>query len=114
MGLVTIFYCLRFETSLFVASYDSQEVEVFDPASTRVFSTLGILLTYIAKARTRTTVNTYHVIAIQPVNWRVGRIYRKHSFLYCCLLDCVYRDVAWQHLHQIRYTIILPPMPKSF
>jgi hypothetical protein len=23
-GLVTIFYCLRFETSLFVASYDSQ------------------------------------------------------------------------------------------
>jgi hypothetical protein len=24
VGLVTIFYCLRFETSLFVASYDSQ------------------------------------------------------------------------------------------
>jgi hypothetical protein len=24
LGLVTIFYCLRFETSLFVASYDSQ------------------------------------------------------------------------------------------
>jgi hypothetical protein len=24
MGFVTIFYCLRFETSLFVASYDSQ------------------------------------------------------------------------------------------
>jgi hypothetical protein len=24
MGLVTIIYCLRFETSLFVASYDSQ------------------------------------------------------------------------------------------
>jgi hypothetical protein len=24
MGLVTIFYCLRFETSLFVASYDTQ------------------------------------------------------------------------------------------
>jgi hypothetical protein len=30
--LVTIFYCLRFETSLFVDSYDSQgTVEVFDP-----------------------------------------------------------------------------------
>jgi hypothetical protein len=27
------------------------------------------------------TVNTYHVIALQPVYWRVGRIYRKHSFL---------------------------------
>jgi hypothetical protein len=24
VGLVTIFYCLRFETSLFVASYESQ------------------------------------------------------------------------------------------
>jgi hypothetical protein len=24
-GLVTIFYCLRFETSIFVASYDSQD-----------------------------------------------------------------------------------------
>jgi hypothetical protein len=37
LGLATIFYCLRFETSLFVASYDSQvTVEVFDPASTRV------------------------------------------------------------------------------
>jgi hypothetical protein len=35
VGLVTIFYCLRFETSLFEASYDSQgTVEVFEPAST--------------------------------------------------------------------------------
>jgi hypothetical protein len=34
--LVTIFYCLIFETSLFVGFYDSQGyVEVFDPASTR-------------------------------------------------------------------------------
>jgi hypothetical protein len=32
---ITIFYCIRFETSLFVASYDSKAtVEVFDPAST--------------------------------------------------------------------------------
>jgi hypothetical protein len=31
--VTTLFYCLRFETSLFVASYDSQvTVEVFDPA----------------------------------------------------------------------------------
>jgi hypothetical protein len=34
MGLATIFYCPRFETSLYVASYHSQE-KVFDPASTR-------------------------------------------------------------------------------
>jgi hypothetical protein len=37
VGLVAIFYSLRFETSPFVASYDSQGYgEVFDPASTRV------------------------------------------------------------------------------
>jgi hypothetical protein len=30
MGLVTIIYCLRFETSLFVASYDSQLIKVAD------------------------------------------------------------------------------------
>jgi hypothetical protein len=35
VGLVTIFYCLRFEISLFVASYDSQGHGLFDPASTR-------------------------------------------------------------------------------
>jgi hypothetical protein len=28
MGLVTIFYCIIFETSLFVASYDRATVEV--------------------------------------------------------------------------------------
>jgi hypothetical protein len=34
--LVTIFYCLRFDTSVFVASYDSLDVGgVFDPASTQ-------------------------------------------------------------------------------
>jgi hypothetical protein len=33
VGLLTIFYCLRFETSFSIVSYDS--VEVFDPASTR-------------------------------------------------------------------------------
>jgi hypothetical protein len=37
--VVTIVYSLRFETSLFVASYDCRvTVEVFDPASTRVLS----------------------------------------------------------------------------
>jgi hypothetical protein len=32
------------------------------------------------------TLNAYHIIAIQPDYWRVGRIYRKHSFLYCCVI----------------------------
>jgi hypothetical protein len=45
MGLVTIFYCLRFETSLFVVSYDSQ-VEVLDPASTRDESRMNYVTEY--------------------------------------------------------------------
>jgi hypothetical protein len=36
MGLATIFYCLRFETSLFIVSYDSQSCDgSIEPASTR-------------------------------------------------------------------------------
>jgi hypothetical protein len=64
------------------------------------------------------------MIAIQPVYWDVGRIYRKHviyslftvvgrhsghgkhSFLYCCDLDCVNRAVAWQRVDEIRYNIL--------
>jgi hypothetical protein len=46
---------------------------------------------------------THHVIVIQPVYWRVGRIYRKHSFLYCCVLDRVHKAVACQRVDQIRY-----------
>jgi hypothetical protein len=51
------------------------------------------------------TVNTYHVIAIQPVFWCVSRIYSKHGFLYCCALDRVYRAVAWKCAYQIPYNI---------
>jgi hypothetical protein len=47
----------------------------------------------------------YHVIAFHPVYWRVGLIYRKHSFLYCCVMDSVYGPVAWQRVDQIRYDI---------
>jgi hypothetical protein len=43
-------------------------------------------------------VNTYHVTAFQPISWRIGRIYRKNSFLYCCVLDRVYRAVAYNAL----------------
>jgi hypothetical protein len=35
MGLVTIFYCLKFETSLFVASYDSATPHSYYIASAR-------------------------------------------------------------------------------
>jgi hypothetical protein len=49
VGLVTIFYFLRFETSLFVTSYDSQ---VFDPASTRGQGTDFINCSAYVSART--------------------------------------------------------------
>jgi hypothetical protein len=55
LGLVTIFYRLRFETFLFVASYDTQEV--FDPASTRVFWT-GCSSSVLCNHFERTTSKT--------------------------------------------------------
>jgi hypothetical protein len=48
-------------------------------------------------------VNTYHVIAIHLVHWRVGRIYRKHSFLCCSVFGRVYRAVAWQRVDRLRH-----------
>jgi hypothetical protein len=65
---------------------------------------LSLLLIY-PRSGHRSTVNIYHVVAIQPVYWCVGRIYIKHNFLYCCMLDRVYRVVAWQRVDQIRYII---------
>jgi hypothetical protein len=35
----------------------------------------------------------------------VARTKLKHSFPYCCVLDRVYRAVAWQRVDQIRYSI---------
>jgi hypothetical protein len=51
------------------------------------------------------------MIAVQPVYWRVYRIYRKHSFLYYCVLDRVYRAVAWQRVDEIRYNIVYIFLP---
>jgi hypothetical protein len=62
--------------------------------TTRNCPELSWTITYIAAERTYITGNTYHVIAIQPVYWRVPRIYRKHSFLCGYMLDRVYRAVA--------------------
>jgi hypothetical protein len=59
-------------------------VEVFEPASMRSdnFTAKISLWTYSSRfSLYRPTENTCNVIAIQPVYWRVGRIFRKHSFL---------------------------------
>jgi hypothetical protein len=54
LGFVTVIYCLKFCTSLFVPSYDSRgQVEVFDPASTRVTKyQLNLSLPFNISART--------------------------------------------------------------
>jgi hypothetical protein len=53
------------------------------------------------------TVNTYHVIALQPVYWCVCRIYRKHIITDCFVFDRVYSDVVWQRIDQISYNIVV-------
>jgi hypothetical protein len=45
------------------------------------------------------------LVRYQHWAWR-GR-HRKHSLFYCCVLDRVYIAVAWQHVDQIHYNVIL-------
>jgi hypothetical protein len=45
------------------------------------------------------------LVRYQHWTWR-GQ-HRKHSLIYCCVLDRVYRAVAWQRVDQIRYSIFL-------
>jgi hypothetical protein len=69
LGLATIFYCLRFETSLFVASYDSQG------------------RCYIATARTsqKTLLPSLGVLS----SWK--RVYRKlFPSNGCCTVTCLH------------------------
>jgi hypothetical protein len=54
--------------------------------------------------KTRVTCLTASSLArYQHWEWR-GR-HRKHSLIYCCVLDRVYGDVAWQCVDQIHHTI---------
>jgi hypothetical protein len=40
-------------------------------------------------------------------HWAGLGIHRKHSLIYCCMLDRVYRAVAWQRVNQIPYIFII-------
>jgi hypothetical protein len=65
---VTLFYCLRFETSLFVASYESQ-------GALRKLRNSA----HLYRRGTATDLQkTHHVIAIQLLHCRSGWTYRKH------------------------------------
>jgi hypothetical protein len=99
MNLATIFYSLRFETPLFVASYDSQG----HGGGIRPRLTGGSLYTL----RTKSTENTSHVISSQRVHWRADcclatsyNIRPLRRIFHCCTLERVYRAVD-----QIRYDI---------
>jgi hypothetical protein len=79
LGLATIFYCLRFETSLFVASYDSQDhggeirprlhtgggsydlqLSLYSRSTDRIGNTIPLLMTHTAQ-------KTRHVISRQSI-----------------------------------------------
>jgi hypothetical protein len=68
LGLVTIFYCLRFETFLFVASYDSQGCS---GGIRPRLHTGGFLLT-----------NTLSTILVPLINSR--QQWRRKQFFHCC------------------------------
>jgi hypothetical protein len=74
----------------------------------------SVTLTYIAAERTRTYSQQISRDRYPAVYWRVGRIYRRHSFLYCCVLNRVYRAVTWQRIDQIRYNIFLNDVPFAY
>jgi hypothetical protein len=130
MDLATIFYCLSFETSLFVASYDSQGhgggirpppphglaesgLALYSRGTDHVQKTQP-LYCCVARTTQKTRVMCQTVSSlIRYKHWAWRGRHRKHSLTYCCVLDRVYRAVAWQRVDQIRY-VILPGTEKPF
>jgi hypothetical protein len=68
----------------------------------------GISYNSSARTRQKTRVTCQAVSSLvryQHLVWR-GR-HRRHSLIYCCLLDRVYGAVAWQRVDQIRYGMMI-------
>jgi hypothetical protein len=88
MGLPTIFYCLRFETSLFVASYDSRGLRWRYYRNSLL---LWALCTDTMKTRVIVDVFTIPVLRKGLHNTfffffvKIGTDDRKHSLHYCCV-----------------------------
>jgi hypothetical protein len=95
-------YCLRFETSFFVASYDSQgHGGGIRPRLHTGLTNRSYNRSSLHKLRTDHTENTSHLNATQIVYWRadccLATSYKlrllRHSF-HCCALEHIYRAVA--------------------
>jgi hypothetical protein len=91
-GLETVFYWLRFKTSLFVASYDTRG------HGGDIWPRLLTDLSSLYRLHTDHTENSSHVIAIWPGHWRPDCCLAtrckicslRHSF-HCSALEHVYR-----------------------
>jgi hypothetical protein len=70
VGLANIFYCLRIETSLYVASYDSQGYGGSIRTHLHTGLWMCLQLCCLTLGMARTTLKTSHVRAISPVHWR--------------------------------------------
>jgi hypothetical protein len=80
LALVTIFYCLRFETSLFVASYDSKGHGGGIRPRLHTDKPLNRTNSVAYKPRNGNASQKTHV------TWSLSTIVAlKHRFLYCCV-----------------------------
>jgi hypothetical protein len=79
LGLATIFYCLRFETSLFVASYDSQGLMLRSTVSRPVC--LGIKHPSVAYDQIFITVGQLRVCWYRALSLTRGRVCRLQLLL---------------------------------
>jgi hypothetical protein len=81
LGLATIFYCLRFETSLFVSSYDSQ---------------VTVYAAFTSKSSARTTQKTQPLYCFRGVftsscrKTVTARTALKRLYYYCCVHVCFF------------------------
>jgi hypothetical protein len=119
LGLETVFYCLRFGISRFVASYDSQghgggirprlhhSRILLYPVGTDHAQKTQPLYCWTAQTteKTRVTCQTASSL-VRYQHWAWRGLHRKQSIIYCCVLDLVYIAVAWQRVDQIRYNNI--------
>jgi hypothetical protein len=119
IGLVAIFYCLRFEISLFVASYNSQGHGggIRPRLHTGFWSTTLFCITYIASRRTHRThvrclvIDVYCCSERESTNLLPSNWYPSSFELLCRGNEFTETLLSIEHM---RHSIILPYKPKSF